>query len=245
MSDEEDEGPLDVTFRDLSPTNEPALRRLNSVIFPIRYSVSHPLIHPTPTTPDALHHPNPPKIIHKTEVGTSVLRAHCGTSRCPPAAACAHAQGPPYHGNASRHRHPFLSQPLDGRAKVLKGEAHTVPPRRRSASASRTNWYVPPRRVPCATQDKFYVECGAAGRVTQLAYIGDELVGGIACRLEMLPDQSAARMYIMTVGVLVGLLRLLPPPPHTHTTHHLPGSRTRIRAHASLRCRPWYVALAL
>ena len=56
---------------------------------------------------------------------------------------------------------------------------------------------LPPRRQ----QDKFYLECGAAGSTTQLAYIDDELVGAIACRLELLPDRSGARMYIMTVGV--------------------------------------------
>ena len=58
-------------------------------------------------------------------------------------------------------------------------------------------------------QDKFYVECAAAGRVTQLAYVGTELVGGIACRLELTADKSGARMYIMTVGVLAGVPRLL------------------------------------
>lgn len=57
---------------------------------------------------------------------------------------------------------------------------------------------------PSSQQDKFYLECAAAGRVTQLAYIGSELVGAIACRLELLPDRSCARMYIMTVGVLAG-----------------------------------------
>ena len=37
--------------------------------------------------------------------------------------------------------------------------------------------------------------------MTQLAYIGDELVGAIACRLELTPMKSAARLYLMTVGV--------------------------------------------
>mmetsp|Transcript_9272 Transcript_9272/g.14768 ORF Transcript_9272/g.14768 Transcript_9272/m.14768 type:complete len:206 (-) Transcript_9272:600-1217(-) len=55
---------------------------------------------------------------------------------------------------------------------------------------------------PIRYSDKFYVECAAAGRVTQLAYVGTELVGGIACRLELTADKSGARMYIMTVGVL-------------------------------------------
>ncbi|ACO64195.1 predicted protein [Micromonas commoda] len=86
-SDDEQRGPVEVTFRDLTPENEPELRRLNSVVFPIRYS------------------------------------------------------------------------------------------------------------------DKFYQECAAAGRVTQLAYIGDELVGAIACRLELTPLKSGARLYLMTVGV--------------------------------------------
>jgi hypothetical protein len=38
-SDDDRPGPVDVTFRDLTPENEPDLRRLNAVIFPIRYSV--------------------------------------------------------------------------------------------------------------------------------------------------------------------------------------------------------------
>jgi len=38
-SDDDRPGPADVTFRDLTPENEPDLRRLNAVIFPIRYSV--------------------------------------------------------------------------------------------------------------------------------------------------------------------------------------------------------------
>ena len=37
--------------------------------------------------------------------------------------------------------------------------------------------------------------------MTQLAYIGDELVGAIACRLELTPLKSGARLYLMTVGV--------------------------------------------
>lgn len=41
-SDEDKRGPLDVTFRDFTPANEAELRLLNSVIFPIRYSVSNP-----------------------------------------------------------------------------------------------------------------------------------------------------------------------------------------------------------
>ncbi|EEH57273.1 uncharacterized protein MICPUCDRAFT_11550, partial [Micromonas pusilla CCMP1545] len=49
--------------------------------------------------------------------------------------------------------------------------------------------------------DKFYVECAAAGKTTQLAYVGDELVGAIACRLELTPEKDAARQYIMIVGV--------------------------------------------
>lgn len=51
-------------------------------------------------------------------------------------------------------------------------------------------------------QDKFYVECAAAGSATQLAFVEDVLVGAIACRLELLPDRSAAKLYVMTVGVL-------------------------------------------
>ena len=120
-SDDEQRGPLDVTFRDLTPTNEPALRRLNSIVFPIRYSVR-----PRPRTPSS-----------------------------------------PRGGNKPTRR---ASLTLDTRPEP-------------------------------ASQDKFYQECAAAGRVTQLAYIGDELVGAIACRLELTPMKSAARLYLMTVGV--------------------------------------------
>ena len=40
MSSDEDvpSGPVAVTFKDLTPATEPALRRLNAVIFPIRYA---------------------------------------------------------------------------------------------------------------------------------------------------------------------------------------------------------------
>ena len=55
--DEEERGPIRVTFRDLTPANEPELRRLNSVIFPIRYSVS---------TPFAMVPKSPKKVISKT-----------------------------------------------------------------------------------------------------------------------------------------------------------------------------------
>jgi ribosomal protein S18 acetylase RimI-like enzyme len=46
------------------------------------------------------------------------------------------------------------------------------------------------------------VDCAAAGSATQLAFVGNELVGAIACRLELLPDRSGAFLYVMTVGVL-------------------------------------------
>lgn len=52
------------------------------------------------------------------------------------------------------------------------------------------------------SQDAFYAECAAAGSATQLAYVGAELAGAIACRLELLPDRSGALLYVMTVGVL-------------------------------------------
>lgn len=48
-SDDEQRGPVDVTFRDLTPENEPELRRLNSVVFPIRYSVRPPSLTPAPS----------------------------------------------------------------------------------------------------------------------------------------------------------------------------------------------------
>lgn len=131
-SDDELRSPLKVTFRDLCPENEAELRRLNAVIFPIRYSVSHPSPRPRHSLP-------------------SDDRNH-------------------------RKANVFFSSPVP----------HTFSPSS------------PP------TQDKFYVECAAAGRVTQLAYIDSELVGAIACRLELTPDRSGARMYIMTVGVLAG-----------------------------------------
>ena len=49
-SDDEQRGPVDVTFRDLTPENEPELRRLNSVVFPIRYSVRPPSLTPVSYT---------------------------------------------------------------------------------------------------------------------------------------------------------------------------------------------------
>lgn len=48
-SDDEQRGPVEVTFRDLTPENEPELRRLNSVVFPIRYSVRPPSLTPAPS----------------------------------------------------------------------------------------------------------------------------------------------------------------------------------------------------
>ena len=40
--DEEEAGPLPVVFRDLGPENEPQLRHLNKVVFPVAYSVRTP-----------------------------------------------------------------------------------------------------------------------------------------------------------------------------------------------------------
>ena len=136
MSDSEDEkrGPLDVTFKDFTPEHEAGLRLLNSVVFPIRYSVR---VCVTPFLPS------------------------------PPFFRCSEVKKGTQKSNNS------LSHPSSSSLSLLPNK-----------------------------QDKFYMECAAAGRVTQLAYIGTELVGAIACRLELLPDRSGARMYIMTVGVL-------------------------------------------
>lgn len=49
-------------------------------------------------------------------------------------------------------------------------------------------------------QDRLYEQCLVCGPVTQLAYVADQLVGAIACRLEGSPD--GARLHIMTLGVL-------------------------------------------
>ena len=62
-SDDEQRGPLDVTFRDLTPTNEPALRRLNSIVFPIRYSV-RPRPPRTPSSPRGGNKPIQTRIAH-------------------------------------------------------------------------------------------------------------------------------------------------------------------------------------
>ena len=92
-----------------------------------------------------------------------------------------------------------------------------------------------PRLSPLASrlssQDRFYLECGAAGRVTQLAYIGTESIGAIACRLELLPDRSGARMYIMTVGVLAGDRSTTDQPQHNTTRRNA----TQIKSPPSLR----------
>jgi N-alpha-acetyltransferase 50 len=53
---------------------------------------------------------------------------------------------------------------------------------------------------PISYTDKFYKDCTAYPEVTQLAYIGDELAGAIACRLEDKGDHAS--LYIMTLGVL-------------------------------------------
>ena len=56
---------------------------------------------------------------------------------------------------------------------------------------------------PVRYTDKFYEDCARAGAATQLAYdkTGRELLGAIACRLEMDPTKNGARLYIMTLGV--------------------------------------------
>ena len=46
------------------------------------------------------------------------------------------------------------------------------------------------------------MECAAASSATQLAFCDGVLAGAIACRLELLPDRSGAKLYVMTVGVL-------------------------------------------
>jgi ribosomal protein S18 acetylase RimI-like enzyme len=53
---------------------------------------------------------------------------------------------------------------------------------------------------PIAYKDKFYRDCVAFEGASLLALCGDEVVGGIACRLEVAP--GGARLYIMTLGVL-------------------------------------------
>lgn len=54
---------------------------------------------------------------------------------------------------------------------------------------------------PIKYKEGFYRDCCASGDVTQLAYHEGQLVGAIACRLELQPDYSA-KLYVMTVGVL-------------------------------------------
>ncbi|KAK9816703.1 hypothetical protein WJX72_003932 [[Myrmecia] bisecta] len=66
------------------------------------------------------------------------------------------------------------------------------------------------RSFPLQYQDSVYSDCLACGDVSQLAYQDDELVGGIACRLEVPRGSQAedtqeapveAHLYIMTLAV--------------------------------------------
>eukprot|EP00879_Flechtneria_rotunda_P022855 GHRR01024154.1.p1 GENE.GHRR01024154.1~~GHRR01024154.1.p1 ORF type:complete len:152 (+),score=34.67 GHRR01024154.1:461-916(+) len=52
----------------------------------------------------------------------------------------------------------------------------------------------------CA-QDRVYQDALACGDVSQLAFEGDTLIGGIICRLEALPS-GTAQLYIISMGVL-------------------------------------------
>ncbi|CAG9462907.1 unnamed protein product [Pedinophyceae sp. YPF-701] len=52
---------------------------------------------------------------------------------------------------------------------------------------------------PINYNDKIYEQCMQSGRCTQLAYVGNELVGAIACRLEA--RAGGAACYIATLGV--------------------------------------------
>ncbi|XP_076961111.1 uncharacterized protein LOC143637656 [Bidens hawaiensis] len=54
---------------------------------------------------------------------------------------------------------------------------------------------------PVRYNNKYYADVLASGDFTKLAYYSDTCVGSITCRLEK-KDDGAARVYIMTLGVL-------------------------------------------
>lgn len=57
---------------------------------------------------------------------------------------------------------------------------------------------------PIKYPEVIYKQCLLSGPVSQLAFCGDKLIGGIACRLEARKDGPGARLHIMTLGVLAG-----------------------------------------
>lgn len=54
---------------------------------------------------------------------------------------------------------------------------------------------------PVSYQEKFYVDCMAAGPLTTMALYSDFVIGGICCRVEAGADGAKNRLYIMTLGI--------------------------------------------